>query len=390
MKPLKIRLDNLYTHIFCKISATPELLTPYVRRLLRFVALPYCYICLINWNECNKSKIGVVYDLLYIFFRLKYYPFNYSLCRLWEKPKHEWKYYYGSNYEPYQRARLLKEVQRKEYAIIFDDKEICYQICKSYYLPLPKQYGCIDTSDDYRNRIVSILESNPNDTLIIKPVRGAGGKDIVLANKQEGAITIRDGLETYGLNEYELKNRSVVQKYLKQHQSLQKISSTFNTIRVVTMLTKASDFLLVGAFIRFGVASSYVDNLCSGGIAVGVDVASGKLFNVAYDFNSQNYACHPTSGIYFSEITIPLWGDIVSLAEKTQSCFKYYKLLGLDIGVTEDGPVLIEINPAHDNIALEQNSGPILKNAAVLKAYREYDLLPRSVSLNDKGDFNNE
>lgn len=379
MKKLKNKLDSLYTIIFNNILSIPALVTPYVRRLIRMIALPYCFVCLINWKECKKSKLKVAYDLMYIFFRLKYYPFNYSLCRLWEKPRNEWKFYYGSNYEPYQRARLLKEVQRKEYAIIFDDKEICYEICRSYGLPLPEQYGCIDKSEDYRSRICAILETSANDILIIKPVRGAGGKDIVLAMKREGVITVRDGTRLYGLNEFELKHRCVVQKYLKQHKLLQNIATTFNTIRIVTMLSRDCDVLLVGAFIRFGVDSSYVDNLCSGGIAVGVDIASGKLSRIAYDFNSQHYECHPSSGVVFSGISIPFWREIVALAEKTQKCFKYYKLLGLDIGVTEDGPVLIEINPAHDNIALEQNCGPILKNKAVLRAYQEYELLPRTI-----------
>ena len=87
---------------------------PYVRRFLRFLALPYCF-SKVNWKECTKTKTQVAFDFLYIFFRLKYFPDNYSPCRLWEKNRAEWAYYYGSNYDPYQRRQLRKVVQPAAY-----------------------------------------------------------------------------------------------------------------------------------------------------------------------------------------------------------------------------------------------------------------------------------
>ena len=55
---------------------------------------------MVNWDECDRNKILVCYDHLYIFFALKYFPDNYTSCRLWEKPRSEWKYYYGRGYDP--------------------------------------------------------------------------------------------------------------------------------------------------------------------------------------------------------------------------------------------------------------------------------------------------
>src|SRR5690349_20755516 len=92
-------------------SKSTEALTPYLRRLVRLLSLPYCFLFLINWKECRASKFKVVCDLWYILFVLKTYPYHYSLCRLWASDRDDWKYYYGSNYEPYQRARLSIAVQ---------------------------------------------------------------------------------------------------------------------------------------------------------------------------------------------------------------------------------------------------------------------------------------
>ena len=92
---------------------------PLIRRVIRFLALPYCFFKMIDWKECQISKYQVLRDLLYIFFRLKYFPDNYSLCRLWEKERTQWAYYYGSIYDAYQRSQLRCSVGKKKYEELF-------------------------------------------------------------------------------------------------------------------------------------------------------------------------------------------------------------------------------------------------------------------------------
>lgn len=80
-----------------------DALTPYLRQLLRFLGLPYCYLYLVDWKQCRRSPVLVAMDQLYIFFVLRYFPDNYSNCRLYELPRREWAFYYGSSYHPFQR-----------------------------------------------------------------------------------------------------------------------------------------------------------------------------------------------------------------------------------------------------------------------------------------------
>lgn len=379
---LKKRLEELYTKVFSLAKQVPETISPYLRRFVRFLALPYCFIFLINWEECKKAKYLVAKDLIYIYFVLKYYPYNYSLCRLWEKNRDTWKYYYGSNYEPYQKARLSKEVQKKEYSIIFDDKEVCYQLCKALNVPLPEQFGALDPKENYKQKLIDMINQYPEKKLIIKPVRGSGGKDILLAHKNNDKIVIQKKDEISLLENFTLEYRSVVQGYLEQHPKLSIYSKSLNTIRVVTLLSRGNEVSIVGAFMRFGIGESYVDNLSSGGIAVGVDICNGKLKDLAYDFNSKVYKYLPTTNCVFSGFAIPFWQEVVDLAKMIQSSFSYYRLLGLDIGVTPNGPVLIEINPSHDNIALEQSYGPILINNNIRDEFRKYGLLVNNLLQN--------
>ena len=143
---------------------------PIIRRLLRFIALPYCYFKLVNWKECTKSRYQVAKDLLYIFFSLKYFPDNYSPCRFWEKDRELWNYYYGSTYHPYARRKLRKVVQPFDYQIIFNDKSVCEQFCINMGLRMPAYFGEISPNDNYRSAIDNVFKNTELHALIIKPI----------------------------------------------------------------------------------------------------------------------------------------------------------------------------------------------------------------------------
>lgn len=373
-------IENVYIKLLSVSHAAIVISIPYFRRFLRFLALPYCYFRLVNWAECKASKLQVLKDLFYIFFALKYFPDNYSLCRLWEKDRSEWIYYYGSIYDPYQRSRLRKKVQKKEYEIIFQDKNICYKLCQASNLPLPRQYGVIEPFGDYKKFIKLIFDKNEITQLMIKPVAGKGGKGILLASIEERRIFIRSGLERIPIDDFVLTETAVAQDFVVQHPSLSAISPSVNTIRIVTLLTIESQVLIIGALIRFGVDNAYVDNTCSGGVAAGINLDSGTLKDVAYDNKSRIYSDHPTSKIVFKGYCIPYWEEVLLLAQKIQEEFSFYKLLGSDIAITAKGPVVIEINGAHDNVGLEQKCGPILLDPRVRYEFKQHNLLINKIS----------
>ncbi|MBT0662712.1 hypothetical protein KI809_00210 [Geobacter pelophilus] len=368
-------IEELYLKVYGFVEKVPVVLTPYIRRLIRLCALPYYFFFVIDWSKCDKSKLAVISDLAYIFFCLKYYPDNYMLCKLWQIDRRDWKFYYGSIYDPYQRMKLNREVQKKEYKVVFNDKEVCYELCKSKNIPLPTQFCCLDPDDNYVKILDKIFCENAIDKVIIKPCIGSGGHGILLAYKQNGIVMLRDANKLFKLEDMKLQVRSVVQAYMKQHELLENIASSFNTVRIVTLLTKNKETIIVGALARFGIGDAYVDNTSSGGVAIGIDIENGRLKKIGHDFNSNEYLFHPTSKVVFENVELPYWNELVELAKDIQKGFSFYKMLGLDIGITNEGPILIEINPLHDNVGLEQSYGPILLNDKVKNSFMEYDLL---------------
>jgi hypothetical protein len=347
-----------------------------IRRMIRFLALPYCYFKLVNWKECSASRLQVIIDLLYIFFKLKTFPDNYSPCRLWELDRELWKYYYGSSYHPYQRKKLRKEVQQYAYQILYNDKSVCDQLCKGIGIKLPVTFGIIKPKDDYHKKIQDVFRDSGAEKLIIKPIMGHAGQGIILAIKNGSKITIRTKNTEIELNDFILKDISIIQEILTQDDRISSLSSSsINTIRVVTMYTKSNDVIVLSSSMRFGVGNSYVDNWSAGGIAVGVDHKTGMLMKIAYDKYGNMYEQHPTSKKIFNGFKIPMWDQIIEIALRTQEYNYFYKLLGMDIALTKEGPALVEINANPDLIFQEQTAGPLLKDNRILVEFAEYDLL---------------
>jgi glutathione synthase/RimK-type ligase-like ATP-grasp enzyme len=293
---------------------------------------------------------------------------------MWETKRDYWKYYYGSIYDAYQKHNIQKHVQPPEYQILFEDKYICYQLCKSNDIPLPMLHGCIFPNQAYKETIYRVLSKNKMQRLIIKPLRGKGGKDIFLAYFKEGKYYIRDSKRTDFLENFKLQKVSIIQDYIEQHSCMSLVSDSVNTLRIVTLLTQNNVPIIVCGTARFGLADSFVDNMSAGGIGAGIDINNGCLFPKAFDLLGNSYVRHPQSKIAFKDFQIPKWQEVVDLAKSTQKAFFYYKLIGLDIAITPDRPIIIEINGTPDT-ASEEINAPLLLDPIVREEFMKYNLL---------------
>ncbi|MDG6219547.1 MAG: sugar-transfer associated ATP-grasp domain-containing protein [Candidatus Thermoplasmatota archaeon] len=356
---------------------------PLIRRFIRFCALPYLF-SQIDWNICTASKLKVIFDLLYIFFVLKYYPDNYFDCRFWEKDKDEWTYYYGSGFNAYTKARLNKEVQSPKHRVIFNDKYVCSQYFQNE-ANNPKIYSVINPNDNYQDTILKIFKNDEIQKLIIKPLTGNKGINIALAKKTKENIKIHMGNKIINLEDFSITQTCIIQEFIVQHELIQDFfKNSLNTIRILTMYTKSNDVIIISAFIRFGRGKLIVDNFSQGGIGVVIDVETGKLNKYGLVSNEINYRLthHPDSKKEFHNFTIPYWDEVKRISKRIQQLCPFYRLLGLDIAITDSGPVLLEVNAHRCLAGHEAIAGPILKNKEALIAFSEYDLLINSFQKN--------
>jgi glutathione synthase/RimK-type ligase-like ATP-grasp enzyme len=347
------------------------------QRLRQFLALPGCYRQVRAFKECPRRGAALAGDLLTLFFSYKTFPDHYGLCRLWEVDREGWKYYYGSNYHPLQRARISAAMKQPDYRIMFVDKFLCTMYAKGVGIRGPETFGLIDPADDYRDRLRSWLRASPAQAVIIKPLYGRGGQGIVIARRAGDGAVVQTPRASLALDDFVLEDRSVVQELLRQDARMAAFSPfSVNTLRLITMLTKRGEVILVNGSMRSGVGESFVDNWSAGGVSVGVDCERGVLKRYAYDKNWRRFAAHPTSGTVFEDYPIPEWERVRAVAVSIQKAFAFYRLIGLDLALGPGGePLLIEINGSPDLSALEQKAGPLLKNERVLRAFGEYELL---------------
>lgn len=364
-----------YLVIVRAIRETRETLFPYWRRFLRLLALPLCYFQL-DQDECTVGPWRIMRDLFYIFFVLKYYPDNYGPCRLWEVERTKWPLYYGSNYNAWPRVQLTNNLQPAEYRILFDDKELSAMVCMAAGLASVPVLAILEPGEvlpDAMKRKLALVEGQE---LVVKPTRGAAGRGVRIVRYAGGRIIDADGTVDGDLDSLRLTERFVVQPRVEQHEDIAVFNtSSLNTVRVLTIRGHKGDDKVIAATARFGVGNSAKDNWSAGGVAVGIDVDRGTLHSHALDKLGRRYREHPTTGLSFAHTVVPKWSEILAVALEAQKAFPFYGLLGLDIAITNECPLILEINGQPDFVFQEQTSGPLLGRAETLEEFSAWGLL---------------
>lgn len=124
------------------------------------------------------------------------------------------------------------------------------------------------------------------------------------------------------MEDLELHERCILQEAVVQHPDMARMHpDAVNTVRLQTFLTDEGEVIFMGAFARFGRGHAHMDNMKSGGMDVGVDLATGALKARAVDMKGNALERHPDSGIPFDGFRIPHWGVCLDLAKRAQAHF---------------------------------------------------------------------
>jgi len=121
---------------------------------------------------------------------------------------------------------------------------------------------------------------------------------------------------------------------------------------VLTCLNEQGEPEVVGAAMRMAIGVNHVvDNLHTGGIATAVDLDTGALgpaSNLGADARLGWMDRHPVSGAQITGTRLPLWNEVREFALRAHRAFADRVLVGWDIAVTPNGPVLVEGNGCPD------------------------------------------
>ena len=144
----------------------------------------------------------------------------------------------------------------------------------------------------------------------------------------------------------------VIEGFVKQHPEMNRLTpASVNTIRIVTISSKEEPVTQDGklkdiayAAVRIGGGSSIVDNFHSGGMVAAIDMESGTICTDAADMEGNVFPSHPVTGTVFKGFRIPCFDKALKLVSDMVDEKEVEGYIGWDIAISEDGPVLIEVN----------------------------------------------
>jgi hypothetical protein len=195
--------------------------------------------------------------------------------------------------------------------------------------------------------------------LFVKPVFGRGGRGAERWDFSDGRYRSPTGADLRLDELIDLlieRSRDVpllIQQRVLNHEDLEPLNNgALSTVRLLTCLNEAREPELIGAAMRMAIGSNrVVDNLHAGGIAAAVDLESGALgpaSNLGADCSLGWMDRHPDSGAQITGTKLPMWNEVREFAIRTHKAFGDRLLVGWDIAITPDGPVLVEGNGAPD------------------------------------------
>lgn len=139
----------------------------------------------------------------------------------------------------------------------------------------------------------------------------------------------------------------LMQKRIESHPAIKTVNaSALNTTRMVT-LRNGKETIYIGGFQAFATGNSATDSWGSGSLYMGIDIKKGCLLAEGYANLSVPESIvykHPDSGIVFKDYPIPYLPEAEELCKKAHTYYYNNFILGWDVAITENGPIIVEVN----------------------------------------------
>lgn len=225
-----------------------------------------------------------------------------------------------------------------------------------YYEPI----GCVSGSSEVATNVtdaVRILKLKGVTQCVIKATEESHGDNVIVVNaieyqEDDCELHLFNGKVVKLSNELKGEPR-IFESVIHQTEQFARLNaSSVNTIRFMTTLYPDGSARIIGIFMKVGRAGKCVDNAGSGGnVDVCVDIETGEIKNaIQFDGWRQinEIDKHPDSGAQLNGVIIDNWDAIKAEVIKFQQAFPWCKAAGWDIAITDDGPVVIEVNDYWD------------------------------------------
>lgn len=236
------------------------------------------------------------------------------------------------------------------------DKALFYRICRENGWPTIPVYA------SFEEGVVTTYEPLGDGPLFSKPsslFEGFGrferwdpepeqGDGVRRYRSGEG-LTVTQAELFKHLETLSKKHPYLLQHLLVPHRAIRELSGvdTLSTLRLPTCCFPdgRAEFLTVGYFRMPRQPGALTDNRAQGAVGYGLDTRTGRLTVGALKGGLGSFSVHPASGRTVVGFELPYFEEAAKLAVTAHSqAFASFPTLGWDIAITDDGPVLVEVN----------------------------------------------
>lgn len=232
---------------------------------------------------------------------------------------------------------------------IANDKLLCKEILSAVDVAVPDTHFSYSYFYDLKDlaQDLSTLQD-----FVIKPANGSGGNGIIVIVRQADGGWYSAGGSFYGVEEikkhisdiifgvfsHDMQDTAIIEQRIIQHVHMNEICDLgLADVRIILFKHQP-----VMAMSRIPTSESDGKaNLHQGAIGLGINIESGKTQHAIKAGEAITH--HPDSQKPLLDITIPYWSEAMLMASKAASTVPL-KYLGVDIAISDKGPVMIEIN----------------------------------------------
>jgi len=251
---------------------------------------------------------------------------------------------------------LLPKINSLEKKYLVVDKIVFYQNAIRHSLPVPETF--FYTRD---GKILTIdgLEVQRKD---LAKYEG----NLMFSKIVDGSAAVGARKEPFVLGNLDVSENRIYQAAMVTHSDLLELSPTkaLNCIKISSYYTNSGEVKIQLSFLKLGGVDSIVDNIggkAGGGIAVPIDLSTGRLKGIGYKEVGKELRVSriPTNKKIFEGFKVPFYQESVELVKKAhKEVFYELKHIGWDVGITDEGPVLIEGNSGADMFAAQMICRP--------------------------------
>ena len=216
-----------------------------------------------------------------------------------------------------------------DYAPFFSNKVNFHKNFKKF---VKREYVCYE---DGLDKVTEFIKSHKE--VVRKPISGLGGANVEKIETK----SIKNIEEFYN----KLKeDNCFLEELVIQNKEWAKLNpKSLNTIRVVTYALNNQSKVLF-AVARIGSGKSIVDNFHQGGVGVKVNTLTGCLEGNTIDKANNESEYTSVTKVKVDGFKIPYWQEIVKMTCEAAKINENVNIVGWDVGITDNGPVIIEGN----------------------------------------------